>query len=378
MLYLLFALTFLAGILFYGMTPREDKLHLDTHQAEGMIVSFLNQHQAAKDQLYSWMGAGNTGDGRSNTKTDENGRAFLKASGNPTIFDFNARLSNGIVSDICISGANWNLGYPGLQDQPQGCFATQVTCVGNNGTEEVNCGCVNVVAGASCVKDAYVFTYGGWKNCHGTDDAGTCDRPSWWPVESNRVRKFERWRKAITNRTRGSISCGTLYATSANPGNNDWCLDNGDRVFKNEGAQNPTCINPVPGVIINALAYDKTYQKDDLLLCFSKFKQGVAGIYPTEAAHFYDGFSNAGIGMHGGNTWKDLTGNININLPRGGPVMDSNKPYLILGSGQSLNTGIQPTGPYTLTVLAAIPGGGAQLLGGQHTSIFEKVTSNGD
>ena len=161
MLYLLFALTFLAGILFYGMTPREDKLHLDTHQAEGMIVSFLNQHQAAKDQLYSWMGAGNTGDGRSNTKTDENGRAFLKASGNPTIFDFNARLSNGIVSDICISGANWNLGYPGLQDQPSGCFATQVTCVDNNGTE-VNCGCVNGAAGASCVKDAYVFTYGGW------------------------------------------------------------------------------------------------------------------------------------------------------------------------------------------------------------------------
>ena len=51
MLYLLFVLTFLCGILFYGMSPHDKQLDMTAHQAEGMIVTFLAQHQAAKDYL---------------------------------------------------------------------------------------------------------------------------------------------------------------------------------------------------------------------------------------------------------------------------------------------------------------------------------------
>ena len=57
MLYLLAVLTFLAGIFFYGMSPRDDQMQLQANQAEGMVLPFLNQHQAARDYLYTWLGA---------------------------------------------------------------------------------------------------------------------------------------------------------------------------------------------------------------------------------------------------------------------------------------------------------------------------------
>ena len=56
MLYLVFVLTFLCGILFYSLSPRDDHLKWDMHRAEGFIAGFLAQHQSAKDYIGMWLG----------------------------------------------------------------------------------------------------------------------------------------------------------------------------------------------------------------------------------------------------------------------------------------------------------------------------------
>ncbi|MGN0919769.1 MAG: hypothetical protein ACI4OR_03315, partial [Alphaproteobacteria bacterium] len=86
MLYLLFVLTFLCGILFYGMSPSDKSLEMTSHQAEGMIISFINQHQAAKDYVYTWLGVGS-----SNLRSND-------GTLNP---EFIKMMPKGIMQDMC-------------------------------------------------------------------------------------------------------------------------------------------------------------------------------------------------------------------------------------------------------------------------------------
>ena len=323
MLYLLFVLTFLCGILFYGLSPHDKGLDMTARQAEGMIATFLAQHQAARDYLYTWLGASNDATtGNLQTGVYEN---FLKA-------DFEKMIPWGVISDMC-RGNNVTPGQGGND----ACFVSKV------------------------VDDAgkhYVITYGGWTGCTAAEMndsnhyecylSNNVKRPDWWPSQGTRMRRFESWRRAIANRTRGSISCGTLVEFPESSGN--WCIDNGEKVYKNENATHPVCMNQVPLAVISALPYASgPAGLDDLLFCVSEFKQGQDN-YQSVAEHFYDGFANAGVAQHtaSGNSWADLGSSSSpSNL-----TMATNwqgKPYFDLHG--YLRTGIRLGHSYTLTVL---------------------------
>ena len=326
MLYLLFVLTFLAGILFYGLSPHDKGLDMSAHQAEGMIATFLAQHQAARDYLYTWLGAGPcTGDtDGSNMQTC----SYLHED----FIDMIPRMIGDI--DMC----EGNNGTPG-EGGKDACFVSKVVCTNSAGTGATGCN----DSGAK----HYVITYGGWKHCDGSEtgsDAGcTYKRPDWWPRPGQKLRRFESWRRAIANRTRGSITCGTLLEIDGN-----WCIDNGENVYKNESAASPVCMKRVPPAVIAELPYDDN-GKDDLLFCISEFKQGL-GNYVFGATYFYDGLANTAFGQHkSGATvaWKNLASSQTI--PRS---FTNNNPYTALtGAEGLLNTNISASGNFTMTIL---------------------------
>ena len=345
MLYLLFVLTFLAGILFYGMSPRDDKLQMDAHQAEGMIISFINQHQAAKDYLYTWLGAGPRGGGNSNTLAD----GFLKEDFENMMWGIDI---HGMKTDLCEGNSI-------TANKTGSCFVSQTVCL-NAAGGEVNCN-----SGAT---RRYVMTYGGW----GPDYS----RPNWWPSKGQRMRRFESWRKAISKRTRDSVSCGFLFSTDPNPMDSTWCIDNGETAYK----KGTVCQNPVPQELIAkvcstyniaAAPYNPIH---DLLFCYSKFKEGLPGDYVSGATYFYDGFSNVGFGEHqegnGAVAWRNLAAVGNIE----NRTFDQS-PYCSWGPLQ--DTGITLASQYTLTVILAIPQGNEVIIfgannGGTTKPIFKK------
>ena len=349
MLYLLFVLTFLAGILFYGMSPRDDKLQMDVHQAEGMILSFVSQHQAAKDYVYTWLGVGPVG---SNVLAN----GFLHPNFENMVW---GKGNDGIKPEVC-DGNNGVPGFNSCQNeeakQIPG-FVSRVICVnkcvdtaaaaaaaspcGLNDEQVVDCDNVVVPAGRS--RRSYVITYGGWQNCNG----GTCTRPDWWPTQGQRMRKFESWRKAISKRTRNSASCGFLFSTDDDhPTDSTWCIDNGETAYERDDV----CQNPVPPSLIGQLreAYGLPSQHYgylyDLLFCYSGFKQGIPGHYASGVRYFYDGISNAGPGQHttGGN-WQNLAGNETMTTTL------TDHPYIERDS--ELDTEIVLGASYTLTII---------------------------
>ena len=326
MLYLLFVLTFLAGILFYGLSPSDKNLQQYAHQSEGMIVTFLAQHQAAKDYLYTWLGAS---DASTVGNLQTGGDKFLKAESAPanSAFDFEKMIPQSLTSSMCLN----NNGVPG-KDGKNNCFVSKV---------------VPNVAG----KD-YVITYGGWNNGY--------NRPDWWPEEGQRMRRFESWRKAIANRTRGSISCGVLFKH-----NSDWCIDNGETALTPDGS----CMTTVPSGVIDALpAPYKTNDGEglhDLLFCMTRFTPGLSS-YVSGLTYFYDGLSNldfgqrtttvtnAGVNLANKSFSKIILRNNSGDLSGSDGICTSSGPcYALTQNGRRIDTPISlTTGPFTITVLA--------------------------
>ena len=368
MLYLLFVLTFLAGILFYGMSPRDDKLQMDDRQAEGMIISFINQHQAAKDYIYEWLGVTSR---VNNNQANLQDTTLLRSA-------FENLMPRGVVPDMCAG----NTGVPGNDscndgDSPSPSpipgFISQIVCTNAEGTVTTNC--------TDPEAKKYLITYGGWEcTQYGEGNCISFDRPSWWPRKGTRMRKFERWRRAITNRTRDSASCGVLFQKGA-----DWCIDNGKTIYANESvdANALSCKKKVPSAVIGELPNNYRGGGNpglhDLLFCLSEFKQGWREYYTPGATYFYDGRANAGEGQHasgGSVNWVNLVNTdqsiTNLTFPQ--------PPFYTINSSSSLNTGITLTPPFTLTILAEVPSAssspfplfGYQPTEGSPTTVFQK------
>ncbi len=257
MLYLMTVLTFLAGILFYLLSPRDDKLHLDTYQAEPMIQEFLAQHQAAKDYLRRWFGA----------DYKQSSTAYYNLD--PDFFEHSFY---GLHGDVMCED---NVGDP---DDIIGkeCYISRVICTKNGGVDYENCS-------AAVPEGVYFVTYGGW--------AAACERPSWWPSKTKGTRRYERWRRALGNRIHGSLTCGTLFrypvdAPSADL--QDWCLDTGLQSVKDDA-----CVKIVPKGVISQLNATQDCL-DDSLLCISNLRQGASVYYPGGLISLWDPLDNRG------------------------------------------------------------------------------------
>ena len=304
MLYLVFVLTFLCGILFYSLSPRDDQLKWDMHRAEGFIAGFLAQHQSAKDYIAAWLGV----DYKSKANTyfslsKKTEVPVYDSEGNPsghTIDEFSFLLYAPKMAVVDVSSEQGET--PNILGTKDGAIQTSVFCLNSN-EELVSCN-------LGSVSDVYLASYSQTLSSSGTG------RPIWWPNENaNRQRRYESWRRAITHRTRGSYSCGVLTCAGELEENasrqkkcdlkdgKQWCIDNGQMVLLPDGK----CAQRVPQSIINALGCDgfKSSYCSDAFFCISKIKNGPGEYYAPGLNAFYDAINNRNTGAEGERASKD-------------------------------------------------------------------------
>ncbi len=274
MLYLVCVLTFLCGILFYSLSPRDDQLTWDMRRAEGFVLSFLSQHQAAKDYIFTWLGLELSEQPNSYFSLDSVG----KNDGYETVGKFIVFSPIHIGNEVADNqGSTPNIAQAG------NLFQTSVYCLDSN--EEL------IPCDNDDLTDVYLVTFG--------------NRPEWWPDEnSNRQRRFGSWRRSISERTRGSYNCGTLTCVDdyildgenaglCRRGESDqgrWCVDNGQRVFLPKTRE---CARKVPLSITNQLGCHNTPGLcQDILFCISRVKNGASDYYVPGLTAFFDGIRN--------------------------------------------------------------------------------------
>ena len=310
MLYLVFVLTFLCGILFYSLSPRDDQLKWDMHRAEGFIAGFLAQHQAAKDYIAAWLGVGYKHNPNAQFSLSKKTEVPVYLDGNPTgytrsEFSFLLYAPKMVVVDLSSKQGE----TPNIEtDGKDGAIQTSVFCLNSSG-ESVGCDTSNV-------SDVYLTSYS-------QTSAGGSGRPDWWPNENtNTQRRYESWRRAITHRTRGSYSCGVLTCAGEWEVNasrhkkckqdgkgNQWCIDNGQTVLSPDGK----CVQRVPQSIVDTLGcgdYNASLCSD-AFFCISKIKNGPGEYYAPGLVAFYDGINNNNTGaegdrIEGKDAWQDL------------------------------------------------------------------------
>jgi len=239
MFYLVSFLTLLTSLLIYMMDPAPVQMRrdLDTRSAEGYIVGFINQHQAARDYLNQWLG-----------------RVYYLNSNIEEI----ANVASGIVKNVPLASA---LSLPAemedflsLQTQSVAAGSTFVTergtqatagdsvsflqftndvsvgsylsalvCVDTNDTLKpcyqymckdasgnialsgvgAQCGAGTTVVGAKFANNVrpYVVTYSDNKDSN----------PEWWYYAGkNKALRHELWRRAMAHRTHAAYNCGII------------------------------------------------------------------------------------------------------------------------------------------------------------------------
>ncbi|MBQ4471970.1 MAG: hypothetical protein II942_01825 [Alphaproteobacteria bacterium] len=293
MFYLTAFLTMLISLMIYMLDLVPNRLKHDTRGAEGYITSFVNQHQAAKDYMNYWLG-------RLNPGRDDGayGRGCLAVDGNLNEnvsgqkcdnmagmsfpgFDLAHTLPKALRPlDQINDGSEYYMdsesGASALVFNPQnddfdGSYISALLCVNEdneavlapcflrqyrapNGALHSEVGvCSDLTAGA---------TYDGHtcrmvRNPHAKVYALTYSDgvwfATWWPDNTNRMKRYALWRRAIANRTHKSHGCGTLReapsghkwkydrtrmrnrveaATAALGGTHDYCIDNGQECVR--------------------------------------------------------------------------------------------------------------------------------------------------
>ena len=299
MLYLVFVLTFLCGILFYSLSPRDDQLKWDMHRAEGFIAGFLAQHQSAKDYIDMWLGvdyknkANTTMSFNLNKKTDGENFDFLLFAPVGTAIDIDENSQDNSAPNI-------------QNDNGPGFIQTAVFCL-DESDQLIDCN-----GGGGDVSDVYLASY---SQVFKDGANNVFHRPTWWPSEeSNRQRRYGSWRRSITHRTRGSYSCGVLTCTQWDADNNctRWGIDNGQRIYLPNGQ----CAMTVPKSIVDGLNGTANLSDDklnDILFCLTRLEKSPAEYYVSGLTALYDGINNLETGAEGNRLgdgtsgkWQDL------------------------------------------------------------------------
>lgn len=190
-------LVFIASIMTYMFFPRNDQYDQELRKAEYAITSFVNQHQALRDYMYQMIEWHPSDSMKANSKFFN----LIPFDGLQSMLPWGMRrlTSDGQFShDIYAICSEGNAGSCETKLTPNplvadsvGHYTSVLVCLNND---------LNSITDCPSGKQ-YLLTYGYPPNMF--------DETDWW---RSRTTRLDTWRKAILRRTRGSASCGVLYA----------------------------------------------------------------------------------------------------------------------------------------------------------------------
>lgn len=253
MVFLMSILVFLAGIMTYMFFPRNDQFQINMYEEEGNIVTFLNQHQAAKDYLYQMI----KWQPETHSETPEPyGFTYNSiASMMPSIMrgDQNRTVTHDISNETDEDAKAPNIPIDGY-------FTSAVICLDSITNELANCPTDN----------QYVMTYG--------------YTPDWW---SNKTHQKQVWLKSMLKRSHGSDNCGILEGIGKY-----YAINNGQ---KYGGIVKAPIGGKMQKVLPDTLSkwIDESFpnKNRDILICLSSVKE----VYKGAPLFQWDSINNGGI-----------------------------------------------------------------------------------
>ncbi len=360
MLYLATFLSLLVSLLIVLMDPVSHRQSLDTYEGEAYVVGFLNQHQAAKDYLYYWLGMvapGSSVNGvsvpgieafASNVNVQYVGQASAIALPGGQLEEF---LPNGLVSELHYNEDS-NTSYLSFQDRTElsGSYHSALICLDGNNLAP----CYRYLCEGGCPAGGEVVDDSFCASCATADEIRQISfredvrpyvitysdtlEPAWWQEkgEPKAIRK-QLWRRAMTRRTHASHNCGVLFRAPLDETNNPkyhwinanvgminkiqpdeskgqqsevYCIDNGNRCMK----LLPHSIQGFLEQMVNNTETQVQGQNDlqDVFFCISEVKNNpYESIAP--ATYHFDGINSAARGapfMLSTAQWPSLTNKV--------------------------------------------------------------------
>ena len=318
MVFFMSVLVFLAGIMTYLFFPRNDAYQQQMFSEEASIVSFVNQHQAAKDTVFQLVSYGD-------------GMTVLDAD---NLFSHLPRVMQGgdgasATHDIALDSDDKAVANPDPETNPHievESFSSAVACgewVEN--LAEADCTrWTNIGGTLNCTRHPQALTIG---DCNGQSPKFVMTYgplPGWWSEDTDRRRA---WFRALLKRTHGSKDCGVLEEEVVG-GTTFYRLNTSQ---KHVGYEEHSNLSVIPTAITTKLQDEFGLSDlDGMLFCLTQVKPP----YEGTPLFFWDSLNNNGTATGSDPTGigHALTGRINDGQP------DFDRPTYTLAGVASFKT----------------------------------------
>ena len=387
MFYLLIFLSLAVGVLFYMFNPMPVNFQqdMDVRRSEILVVSFLNQHQAAKEYVRHWLGKVHPAEMQDGNRY-AGGTDVVSAADSLLVEQQNAG-KNLTYSDVKVialpsfmekfkpsqiqpiswerlAGGSPKVGK--LNSEEEKGYASALVCMNQAGDALVNCykylcqtgssiaECTDPIGFAGTTKieynpnvKPYIFTYG-------VQSGLTDSQQDRAQIALANQENQEWWKSALFNRSHGSEKCGFLVAapgddlywiydiTNAKKGKIPVALSmvSGPKYCIYNGNQ---CYTILPEVLENYLK--RIASDDDLsdyLVCLSAVSDPYERIEQT--TYHYDGIDACALGAGteelGCNNWVPVTGTLSDGYTLVGSVQ--NGSGLLIENNNPVTVPINP------------------------------------
>ena len=340
MVFWISVIVFIAGIMTYMFFPRSDQYQLDMYKQEGNVISFINQHQVAKDLMQQ--------------------RVVWKDTSGNNMYAFPWRDLINTAPELMNIGDVYHMGeYSALNIDPsavdgdgneaKGYYTSAVMCL-TSCESGADCYYGKRMTDCSTATEQYVVTYG--------------YMPDWWndrvTNELNKENRKQAWFRAMLKRTHGSVGCGLLVHRGTEETNELYSLDNSQKYIGYQDVAGKRVIPPAITKRLESIPLSTcdgvtcSDQLQDLMLCITPFSNPYLGA----PAFWWDSLNNTGTGVNVAQRGDPLAGTISGDAIQGLPVTSN---YAITGV-----MSIQKGGSGNQNLLAL----------NSNTYLYEECTSN--
>ena len=285
MVFWLSVIVFIAGIMMYMFFPRNDQYQQDMYQQEGNIISFVNQHQVAKDLMQQ----------RIMWKIDDSENTGIYALPHADLIHMVPDVMQ--IRDIYALHPDSETFETNLNPDPNvagasGNYTSAVVCL--ESCAEGTAGCVNRKRMVACPSaEQYVVTYG--------------YMPDWWGDSSARRQQprnkvqSQAWFKSMLKRTHGGVGCGLLAYRGVDDLTGLYALDTSQKYIGYQIVNGKRVIPPVLTKKLQTDIHLNTCETgslcadplQDLMFCMTS----VSNPYLGEPLFWWDNLNNTGTGV---------------------------------------------------------------------------------